>query len=317
MSTTSEALAQLAEQKEALRVIANRYLDNADKLAVNCTLQDIIDVLDEYDEYSYMNVFLNSIEVFPDKDYSINDTEGHIKGLRNYAFYNNTALKSINCPATSGTFPANLLVGCSNLERVILGYTTITSETNNQNNVGSEHTIYPYLRYAAAVNAIVGSCKHLSLPSYNFVSRSSERTLTALSDIVSYIFSKFDTVEFPPINQTRLIEGVTKAIILPCSEHVATIGGSSQATSFSDIASLRFYVPTSLLSTYQAATNWVTVHQSKTDEQGNYNGIQDIESNLAYLRELGIDFSYTPYANKKWENNQLVDDPTIGEEVDE
>jgi hypothetical protein len=96
----------------------------------------------------------------------------------------------------------------------------------------------------------------------------------------------------------------------------ATLTDYRTVTSINNATNGHTYVPSSLLSSYQSATNWVSVHQAKTDGQGNYNGIQDIESNINTLREWGADFSYTPYANKKWENNQLVTDSTIGEEVD-
>jgi len=332
MSTTSEALVQLAEQKEQLRIIANRYLDSADRLPVDCTLQDIIDVLNEYDEYTYMNALFNSIEVFPDKDYSINDTKGHIKGLRPYAFYNNTALKSVNLPAVTN-FDGSLFSNCSNLKKVVIGPISIDNVsgfgalpieeismpnlTSIVGSGGAKSAIFqnlslltrvylPKLSNLSSYSNTFSGCvtlKNVNLPS-----------LTALT--AYYCFHDCDSLKSilvggrATISDRVLFNGknLLTAFVLTNNDGISTLGGSSVTNNILSTNAI-VYVPASLVSSYQSATNWTTINAQRP--------IQDIESNINDLRELGADFSFTPYANKKWENDQLIDDPTIGEEVDE
>lgn len=335
MSSTSDALVLLAQQKEALRVICNRYLPEEDRLPVDCTLQQIIDVFNEYDEYSYMNAFLNSIQVFPDKDYSINDTKGHIKGLNANCFSGNTSLKSVYLPAVS-SLPTGIFAGLSNIKYLYLGITTAV-QAQFANIYGeiflpkcTTFVNYPFAGgdYGSnhSNNTKITAPK---LVSY-VTNRSTFWNISTLINVnLASLISLGVTNQFNDCSslQTVLLGGYgslgsasqsfgSKALILTNQTGVSTIGGNNMLNSITGNATLITYVPSSLLNEYQNYTNWVTVHQSKTDGQGDYNGIQDIESNINDLRDLGADFSYTPYANKKWDGTQLVTDSTIGEETD-
>jgi hypothetical protein len=332
MSTTSEALVQLAEQKEQLRIIANRYLDSADRLPVDCTLQDIIDVLNEYDEYTYMNALFNSIEVFPDKDYSINDTEGHIKGLRPYAFYNNTALKSVKLPNVDvvGYFA---FYGCTNLEKtdirinrtvrgcfagmygkvILRGLNSIprwifTSGDYGANAASITSLTCPDTRgESQAAFACLSYLKNLNLPkfegiNYSYTFQDSDKLETILLGGICAITNAnigFDT------------GSALKAMIFTNENGLSMLGGTDLINNLLLPPNAQFYVPSALLTQYQSATNWTLINDERP--------IQDIESHINDLRGLGADFSFTPYANKKWdsENQQLVIDSSIGEEVDE
>ena len=328
--SVAEELVKLAEQKEQLRIIANRYLDSADKLPIDCTSQDIIDVLDEYDEYTYMNAYLNSIEIFPDKDYSINDTEGHIKGLRPYAFYNNTALKSVKLPNIDavGYFA---FYGCTNLEKtdirinrtfqgcfagmygkvILRGLTIIPKWIFQSGDYGGNAASITSLTCpdtkggSQAAFSCLPYLKNLNLPKFeninysNIFDRSNRIETILLGGVCSILNANIGFVASSDL----------KAMIFTNENGLSTLGGTTLINNLLLPPNVQFYVPSALLSQYQSATNWTLINDERP--------LQDIESHINDLRELGADFSFTPYANKKWENNQLIDDSTIGEEVDE
>jgi hypothetical protein len=316
MSTiAAEALVLAGELKERLRQIANRYLDQQDKLPVSASEEEIIDVLDEYDEYSYMNAFLNSIEVFPDKDYSINDTEGHIKGLRPYAFYNNIALKSANLPAVATPYNSSLFWfdGCSNIETIYMGIPSIHigsavgfNELDSLRKIRFNNSIEVYLSYnGSRILHNCGSLKNVNYPKCSLLYTPSGNSSYGGTTYIDTFLIKGGTINVAGDNAYMLR---AKAFIITDNENVATCSQSAFATKVADYDVI-FYVPSILVSSYASATNWTIINNTRP--------ILDIESHINSLHELGADFSFTPYANKKWENNQLVDDPTIGEEVDE
>ncbi len=310
MSSTSDAFVLLAEQKESLRQIANRYLDSTDRLPVNCTVQDIIDVLNEYDEYSYMNALLNSIEVFPDKTYSINDTEGHIKGLRQYAFYYNTALKSVNLPAVE-VLQNSVFTGCTNIVELLLNGVVEILVQGAFNGLTNLKKLQ--LRQLVALNRNITFTglpilENLALPSVQ--SCTAQSLFTNSNNLKTLLFNKISSTL---TNQNFANSSSVEALVLCKNSDLITLS----SVNYLNYTNMYVYVPLSLQSSYQQETNWSVIHQAKTDEQGNYNGIQAIEPNLEYLRNKGVDFSITPYANKRWDGLALVDDPTIGEEVDE
>ena len=336
----------LDPRKERLRLIANRYLPNEDKLPIDCTWEQLIQVFDSYDEYSYMNAFLNSIEVFPDKDYSINDTEGHIKGLRNYAFYGNTALKSLKLNGINAINESwnNQLLYCGSLKELSLGCSSVNITSFNVNilpslsklaklsfpnlltvtlargeiGVGTAITelymprLNSYTTSAVAATSFFDSpaLSNLNLPSletFNFGSSGKFIKSTAPS-LKTMLFGSVDfTCGSFGISNTNTAS--LQAMIYTGQSKLATLSNSTLVNEIIDTTDVIIYVPSTLLSTYQSATNWALINDTKP--------IQDIESHINSLRELGADFSFTSYANRKWENNQLVDDPTIGEEVDE
>lgn len=293
----------LENVKERLRVACNRYLASEDKLPVTCTLNDIADVFDEYDEYSYMNAFLNSIEVFPDKDYSINDTEGHIKGIRDYAFYKNSALKSVFLPALEN-FTG--ITDCDNLETIIVK--SASSRTNTYAYIN-----LPKIKKIIDVGGVwnaqgyyafgnLASIEHISIPQTIFMARRFVDGCPNLKTFICYDYPNNENVNF-----TYRGACYVQAIIILNQTSVSTLSSTNELLG-RNMPNAVIYVPSALQSSYASATNWTAVNAART--------ILQIESNINSLRELGADFSYTPYANKKWENGALVTDSTIGEEVD-
>lgn len=285
MSSTSSALVQMAELVARLRIALNALLPDADKLPADCTLEDEVEIAEHIDTYTVLNAFLNSIEVFPNHDYSINDKDGKIKGLRRDALRYNTALKSVWLNGITAFDYEYTFAECTNM--VFCMFVGVLSLQRNHlfDNSGIVNVSFPKLNGTFSSYLSFTLCTHLT-------------TLI------------FDRVDWSNVNHNINNNNTSsfQAVILTNQSNLSTLGGSTITNDLLNTTNLYIYVPSALKSTYATATNWSTINASKP--------IRDIESNINDLRELGADFSYTPYANKKWDGIQLVTDSTIGEEVD-
>lgn len=296
--------------KNKLVKIANRYLENEDKLDETATLNDVVNVLDEFDEYTYMNALFNSIEMFPTKNYSINDTKGHIKGFNDNVFNGNSAIKSL-CLNGITSIQVNKRLGVTkNLEVFRSSSLVQMIQTGDTPPIQSDVIREIYTPKLATISGRDGmlnkaSFENLNLP--RLTSLTGRNLFGSDSGIKTILIG--GKCNFENSNQGMGKTAHLSALILTNQSALCTLAGTNITDDINNSIKCIVYVPSKLKSSYQSATNWAIVNDSKS--------IQDIESNINLLRELGADFSFTYYANKKWEGSQLVTDNAIGEEVSE
>lgn len=296
--------------KNKLVKIANRYLKNEDKLDETATLNDVVNVLDEFDEYTYMNALFNSIEVFPTKDYSINDVKGHIKGLNNNVFNGNSAIKSLCLNGVTSISQNNRLGATKNLE--VFRSSSLIEMVNYGDSPPIQSDVIREI-YVPKLTIISGRDEMLNKASFENLNLPSLTSLTGRNLFGSNSGIKTILIggkcNFKNSNQGMNKTAHLSALILTNQSALCTLAGTNITDDINNSTNCIVYVPSALKNSYQSATNWTIINDNRP--------IQDIESNINLLRELGADFSFTYYANKKWANSELIIDDTIDEEIPE
>lgn len=119
MAATADCILKLNQQRLELIDVVNNLVDETDKLDSSATLDDVVKRLKTIDTLSILQSYIQPSVVNPNNDWSIDDTKGKIKSLREWAFYLHRGLRSINLPQCTivkiGAFSE-----CSALEKAVI-----------------------------------------------------------------------------------------------------------------------------------------------------------------------------------------------------
>ena len=134
MAVTADYILKLNQQRLELIDVVNNLVDETDKLDSNVTLDDVVKRLKTIDTFSILRNYIQPDIINPNSDWSIDDAEGKIVMLRDYAFYNHRGLRSVNLKSCN-IVNANAFQGCSSLVKAkISGEKLQIKGTYNFNN---------------------------------------------------------------------------------------------------------------------------------------------------------------------------------------
>ena len=94
MAVTADYILKLNQQRLELIDVVNNLVDETDKLDSNATLDDVVKRLKTIDTLSILQSYIQPSVVNPNNDWSIDDTKGKIKSLREWAFYLHRGFRS-------------------------------------------------------------------------------------------------------------------------------------------------------------------------------------------------------------------------------
>lgn len=117
MAVTADYILKLNQQRLELIDVVNNLVDETDKLDSNATLDDVVKRLKKIDAFSILRNYIQPDIINPNSDWSINDTEGKIVMLRDYAFCNHRGLRSVNLKSCN-VVNTNAFQACASLEKV-------------------------------------------------------------------------------------------------------------------------------------------------------------------------------------------------------
>lgn len=117
MAVTADYILKLNQQRLELIDVVNNLVDETDKLDSNATLDDVVKRIKKIDAFSILRNYIQPDIINPNSDWSINDTEGKIVMLRDYAFCNHRGLRSVNLKSCN-VVNTNAFQACASLEKV-------------------------------------------------------------------------------------------------------------------------------------------------------------------------------------------------------
>lgn len=274
MAVTADYILKLNQQRLELIDVVNNLIDETDKLDSNATLDDVVKRLKTIDTFSILRNYIQPDIINPNSDWSIDDTEGKIVMLRDYAFYNHRGLRSVNLK-NCNVVNTNAFRACTSLEKVkISGKDLCLKNGYNFGGCTALTTLsFPHLKEMSG-RYTCEACSNLKSVTYN-------KDGGAIINDSYYIFSGCTNLQ---------------AHIFPSKDEVTTVDGyytGSLNGSYGGNKTAYIYIPKCMLHIYKETwmNEFITAGRVRCIEDYDFDDERYTNNRDYLINVLGADLS--------------------------